>query len=287
MKFDSLQVPFGLQKKYLKFCGFWPTKSSTTAYFCYGVFVHFVLVDCLIVLQVLYLLKSKTFDDLTQVISITATDLLMFLKLANFLLKVEKVEELFKKIKEANGEFGEGKELKNMKFIDKICRSIWLQTFTISLLTSTMTPLTTSELSTKLWYPFNFENGGIVFWAIASYQIVNMCVFSGIDVILELLPTIFLGAVLDLLEQLTAKIEKLSENEMPDVAGSSGNAIKAKKTSEKLKNCVEFHLKILQIVKNVEEIFSPVLLAHAVTTCLILCTSAYKLSTVSLYTSPC
>jgi hypothetical protein len=162
---------------------------------------------------------------MTNVLNLTAMNFTMFLKIANFAVKVEKVEEIFESIEKANEEFGESKELKNMKFIDRICKLVWLQAF-LGCLFSIMVPITTSELANQLWYPFEFEKGGVVFWAIAVFQTVNICVVSGVDVVLEFIPTILSGAILDLLKQLTAKLKNLTDappSPLKTVATSSKN----------------------------------------------------------------
>jgi hypothetical protein len=258
--------------------------------------------------QIMFLLKSKSFEDLTMVISLTVTNVLMILRTLNFMVKVDKVEELFQTIEKVNHEFGEGRELNTMKFLDKICKSIWFEIFVLCF-SSILVPITTDELALKLWFPFEFEKGGLVFWIIAVVQMVVICTISGIDIIIEIWPTILIGAILDLMKKLTENVESLMECEPVDEEcteflgeakemGSSSQkktetlkkfTLKATKRSKlihkNLENCIEFHLKITDIKKKVEQIFSPTLLAHAVISTLILCSSVHKLSMVSSSTT--
>jgi hypothetical protein len=239
----------------------------------------------LILSQLVYLVKFRSFDDMTTVISLISTNFLLLLKSLNFVMNVEEIEDLFELVEEANKKFGEGKELKNMKFIDRILKCIWLQGFT-GCLFSIMVPITTSELANQLWYPFEFEKGGVVFWAIAVFQTVNICVVSGVDVVLEFVPTILSGAILDMLQQLSKQLEELTQKQpLPATETATSrktNEIRnSKRIAEKFKSCIMFHLKIMDIMKQLEGIFSSMYLTHAVVSTMILCTSAYKLSMVS------
>jgi hypothetical protein len=334
---EHLPKPFALQAKFLKLLGFWQTKSSTWAYFCYGVIVHFVFFECLVASQIMFLVKSKNLVDLTMVVSLAVTNLLMILRTLNFMTKVEKVEELFKTIEKVNQEFGKGRELRNMKFIDKIGRFIWLEMFVLSF-SSILALIMNNELAVKLWYPFEFEIGGLAFWIIAVLQTVLVCTVSGADTNVEILPTILIGGILDLTKKLAEDIESLTtvdnelfmlieetnetenleQNKRPilDLMKNLGENVeilteveakeiqnpeqikpeqpkmtreetmlklkaeRSKLLHKKLENCVEFHLKIMDIKRKVEGVFSPVLLAHAVISTLVLCTSVYKLSLV-------
>jgi hypothetical protein len=307
---EHLPKPFALQAKFLKLLGFWQTKSSTWAYFCYGVIVHFVFFECLVASQIMFLVKSKNLVDLTMVVSLAVTNLLMILRTLNFMKKVEKVEELFRTIEEVNQEFGEEEELKNMKFIDKIGKLIWLEMF-LFCFSSILVPIATNEHALQLWWPFEFDNGGLVFWVIAVLQTFLVCTISGADIVLEILPIILFGGILDLMKKLAEDIESLTtidneffvlieetnkmenpeQNKRPKRTWKETMLkLKVKRSKllhKKLENCVEFHLKIMDIKRKVEGVFSPVLLAHAVINTLVLCTSVHKLSLVSSATKCC
>jgi hypothetical protein len=273
IKLDGILSPFALQRKYLKLFGLWQIETSTWAYFFYGISVHILLIDFFVISQFLYLLKFNNFEDTTRVVSLAATNFLLVLRSSSFAHHVDEIDELFEEIERANKEFGEEKMSKHARLIDKFCKIVWAIAF-VGCSMSIIVPITTHELANHLWYPFDFNASETLFWITAIYQTLNTIIMSGLDIVIEFLPAMFLGFILDMVEKLAKRLETLKKQEKLEDGSREEN-------SEKLKTCIEYHLKIINITKKLQDIFSFVILFKAIVSALILCTSAYSLSMVS------
>lgn len=273
---DDILLPFSVPVKMLKVFGFWQNKSSTWAYFAFGIFMHIVFVDLYASLQFGYLFVFETFEDFINVMSLFPTCVALCFKSANLIGKIDEVEKLFEMLRvnlksdEINYDFK-----LQLKTVDKIFKYYWGSALITCALGASVI-FFQHELPYRMWFPYDHRNNELGFWLSATYQMIVSCSVCGVVVVIDMLPVIFMGYILAMLQQVCNRLESLKECE----AQSSGEV--GKKSNEKeFLLCILSQLTIMEVTRKVEDIFSTVLLAQGMMSSLILCTTAFALTIVS------
>lgn len=130
----------------LKVFGFWQTKDSTWAYFCYGVFMHLIVVDLFMILQFLYLFTFETLEDFANLMTMLPTYLMCVIKTFNLFYKMPKIYELFALIEQtyASG-LARRSNFGHVKHVYKIFIAFWTSAV-VSCLVGGVAPFKSREL---------------------------------------------------------------------------------------------------------------------------------------------
>jgi hypothetical protein len=122
-------------------------------------------------------------------------------------------------------------------------------------------------LTYKVWVPFEYENNVLMFFAMALYQYTQPLILSLIVVAIDFLPIHFLNMGSGFLDELIIFVNDID---------------RAKNKTEKLKECLEIHVRVRQFLRKIQALFRVNILAHAAISCIILCTTAYTISKVRI-----
>jgi 7tm Odorant receptor len=94
-----------------------------------------------------------------------------------------------------------------------------------------------------------------------------------IDALIQMFPAFFMSYVIAMLEQLKDKMQDLKSEK------AVANLSTAK--SAKLRKCIEFHLKIIEVTNRIEKIYKKFFLVRILMSILVFCTTAFSLTFIN------
>lgn len=281
MVFDIF-LPFRVPLKILKVFGIWQTKESSWTYLIYGIVMHLIFVDIYTLLQFGYLFTFETFEDFAVLMSVLPTYIAMLLKSLNFIMHIEEVKVLFDSVEAVlEKDPMTDKFKKRVENVDKVFRFFWASAVTTTVLGS-LIPIVTRKLAYRMWFPYDYKNNALLFWLSAGLQSFESITYCGLDMVLNMFPAFFMAYIISMLEHLCDRLDGLKKRKTLNADGSI-NQEERKNNSKEFLNCVKYHLRIIEITRSVEKIFSTVLFLQGLMSTLILCTTSYALTIVILF----
>lgn len=266
----------------LKPYGLWISWKSKFVFKVVGCSVRFLLIDLFLFLLLMYLPYITDILDFAISTSKLSTYIAFSAKAINVNCHVRDIKNLNQLITKELENFNQDAKFKNrIARVEKI-----LNLFTFAAVTSSsamgITPLFTHTLANRMWFPFDTKNP-INFWIAASYQFFAMVVGCRVDVMLEMIPVLYMIYVIAMLEQLCEKLENLKFSESGDKALNNFKEMSSQsdiKTRKKLKliKLMKSHQKLLEITHEIQKIFSFVFFIRIFMTTLVMCTSVYSVS---------
>jgi hypothetical protein len=157
-------------------------------------------------------------------------------------------------------------------------------------------PFVSHELPYKMWLPYDYLASQTRFTLTVIWQQSLAFVPFTASFIAEFYPAFFLNITAGAIEELGDRIEKIGKKKIgteESVAGTSKkieenimqteqiNRSVQRETTKELENCIEFHLKIKNVVKNINDIFGTVICIQGFSSSLTLCALCYALINVS------
>jgi hypothetical protein len=139
----------------------------------------------------------------------------------------------------------------------------------------------------QLWAPFDYETNFFWYLVMLIYQTYFALKISASTVNMDTLLYFFLNISAGLFDELNerilivdtelkAKLSKKNQHKFGRITFEHQI-----KLNDELTKCIEIHGRILKFIKNVQDIFSPVILVQAFVSSVILCTTSYTISMVS------
>lgn len=280
MDFDIF-LPFRIPVKNFKVIGFWQTSKSSWSYTAFGIIFHLIFVELFAVLLFGYLFIFEAFDDLIDLMSLLPTCIGLCFKSAGLIYHIDEIEELFEALQMnlVNKKFTE--TFKNhVRSLDKLFKAIWGPAL-ISCLLGSVSLFLHHKLPLRMWLPFDIANNAFGFWISAFYQIIVSSTMCGASIAIDMFPFFFMGYIIEMLQQLHVRLENLKNHEVPFLEKLIAKDRRNSTVSE-LKLCINYQVSILKITRKFERIFSKILLMQGLMATVILCTTAFTLSRVSV-----
>jgi hypothetical protein len=280
--------------------GIWQKKSSSWTYFCYGIVVHLIFIDLYFLLQFAYLFTFETFEDFALLMTMCPTCFAFAIQSLTLMSKIDEIEWILTEINQiAKEENFSEKFQKPLKLIDSIFKVFCTATF-LCCTFGLGIPFINHELPYKMWFPFDYKNNELLFWLSVIYQGIDSMCFSIIDIVLDVMPAMFMCYIIGMLEELCDRLESMTIRDKDGksktesfyrskqkIASTSKDSegprsdSEAKNRQEFLK-CLKLHSKILEISMKVEKLFSIVIMVQGMAMTLVVCTTMYALTVVSL-----
>lgn len=281
--FDPFK-PIKFPIKILKVLGMYQKSNSSWLYRFYGFLMHFVAVELYFVWQWVYLVwMIDNVEELSDLLSLLITHFGMFFKLINFMYKIEKFEALLRMFDElfkfsASEDDRERTKLrKQTKSVQNLFKAFWMSgLFAVS--SAACLPFFYSKehrLPYNMWFPVDYKKSRNWFYALTLYQISQGYSFCCVVVSLDMLPVFFMSAANGLLEELSERLERIGSDR-------ENNPKNDQKDLNELLKCIEIHLKIKHFTKATGEMFSTTILIQGLLSSILLCSTAFSLSLVSL-----
>lgn len=132
-----------------------------------------------------------------------------------------------------------------------------------------------------MWMPFDYRYNVYGFIAITCIEYLNPLIYTGVFCSLDLLPLYFFSLSVGFLEELSDRISKIDtklqfkEGKFIDEVIRHDHAL-----DYELLNCIEIHLKIRRLIANSQKIFQVYIGLQAISSSIILCTTAVSLTMV-------
>lgn len=123
----------------------------------------------------------------------------------------------------------------------------------------------------KNWFPLDHKNNDFIYWGLVVYQYVLSLYGSVLNYSLDLITIIFVSFLSTTQEELSKEISTL--NTTP----AAGDLLK------RLENCIECHKRVQSFTKEMSKNLSLTFLIQAYLSSVILCTSAFMITTVNIF----
>lgn len=279
-------LPFRIPLRALKAFGLWRSKKSREAFPIYGILLHIFLTELFLVFQILFLFKMKTFHDFTRIVTVLPVSMMITLRSWNFYYKSSEIEALFEEIHEI---LNDDQTIMKLNFknrlekTDKVFK--FLLAFAVICSVSTIfVPFVYHELPMRMWFPFTYESNNGMFWAGAIYQVVCAFYTAVLDVVLNVFSFVSMMCIVEMLEKLNEKIDRLKKQKTLNPDGSI-NILKKISNTEKLVDCIKYHQKIIEATKKVQSLFSFTFLSSGLQSTLVICMTSFILTNVRTLTS--
>jgi hypothetical protein len=278
---QNLFKPFKLAFTIMKYVGMWHDGKRSWTYTILGHFAIFFFVKSLTIQGFMYMLEAPSWEDFIEISGLLATNLALTFKFWNFYFKLNKILESIDTLT-ALLAFSADESWKSRDHLMsriateiKIHKVFWFTAWTTCFL-SCLNPFTLHELPYKAWFPFDTTSSEVNFWAASVYVMIIAFPLSISDITLDMIPVIFLTFAIGLVEELAEKLAQIVD----EVKTSKASSNEDQEIEKKMVKCIEIHMQIKKFVKEIEDNFSLAIFLQGVISSVILCASAFALSTV-------
>lgn len=221
------------------------------------------------------MLETGDVKEISDVLNVFLTVFGVVFKVIWFKRKLRKVEEMKLSIAEVLNFQATTKRIKlkaSVKQITKVNKFFLCSAFVACSAAILQFCFTNSNkrLPYETWFYFDFKSNDTLLWCLAAYQYAVSIYGAFCNYSFDIIPIILICLA-------TAAFEELSE-----AISSLPNQGKNFENSGKLEDCVKQHIKIKAFVKEISDQLSFFFLLQAFLSAVILCTSAFLLTTVIL-----
>lgn len=286
MDFESLsafKIPFFLLKK----LGMWQDKSSSRSYRVYGLLLILVFIFipyCCHTVYVFNLIKFGTSSvELSYGLSFLFTFYAGLLKSFCFIYKLDNIHEVLGELKilmmfsssvlvHRRPQFK-----KNVQRVVRIIKIYYASAF-LSVSANTFASLVhykARSLPIETWIFWDYKSSDEVFWAVSAFQFFMSSVGITLNYSFDVVPIVFMSLTSSLLEELSTEFSTI-ESENGEGRREDADRLK------KLKHGVERHIKIRSVAYGISKHLSFAALIQTFLSTIILCTSAFLLTTVCI-----
>ncbi|KAG5683517.1 hypothetical protein PVAND_012791 [Polypedilum vanderplanki] len=287
---DEIYFIFQTPVRILKFFGLWINKKSSIFYKVYGILVHLLFFEIYGFFMTMYLTKSHGLAIYAEVMSLLPAYFSCAIKTINFMTRVDEIEELFMMIKNCAKDFEiDRKFRKDLIEVNWMYKAFWGGA-TFSVLLTIVSTLLSQTISVRMWFPFEVDTP-FRFWIVVIIQNLNSLSYTAVNMAVVIFPVFFMCYIAGLFELLCKQLESLKEQsslklsvmQKPKIPNQTVVIVKPKEPTnrEKLLKCIEIHLKIIELVRKVQKLFSTVIFIEGLISTFVLCTTSFLLTIIS------
>lgn len=274
---------FGVLIKILKIGGSWPDKNFARYQIFLAAIVHFLLLDLATVLTFVKVISSGGLEDMSEAVNMFLTYFMVLVKSINVIWKINDILELFETIESLMSRMEIDKDPKfeaQLRKTQKIFK-VYYGTAIVSVFFSVIQPFFTGTLAVKMWFPYDAEGDMISLYLTAVFQMFSSIHNCSVCIALDMLPVYFMSYAVGLIDVLCCNLENIGSHN-PNDKLHGRFAFDQGKNTQILIKLVEVHIRIKRIIFNIQDIFSSVLMAQGIMSVIILCTTSFSMSVVSL-----
>lgn len=287
--------------KSLKLFGIWIDGDLPNLRNVVLILYHLLFSFTIVVFEVLYIVKTEIIiiEGIIDVAALMPSIVAAFFRIIYFIHKKKEFVKLLSLLEDLvefqswieNSDTNLTKRsdqiIKILKFYAGMAVTTWAFFTVISFLNT--------ELSWKMWLPFDYSKNQFTFLLTLIWQQSMIFIPFTVSFFLEVMPSILLNFTVGLTEELGSRIEKIGWEvtekkkivKFESSAAETNQAIKIveikeEKALKELLVCIEIQLKIKNIVDGISDIFGKVIWMQGFLSTVILCTTSYALTVVSL-----
>jgi hypothetical protein len=271
--FDNL-MPFELPLNILRGVGMWLTKDSSWQYIIFSLLMHFIFIDGLIVLQLLYFLQAQTFIDFSMLFCVLPSCIGAWFESYAYQINKGKLFGIMDLIRECIDEFGlSDHSRRRLMKIDKIFKTL-LANMLFTVITHVIFTTIQHEIMAKIWIPFDVTEG-YNFYLVITYQTGALTFYTLVSLCYDLIPAIFMVYLVGMLEQLCERFENLKHDTI--TKGDEPSSSRKNGNRPELIKCINYQLKIRDIVNELNSTFSVLFLIRGLFSMVIFCTNIFTM----------
>lgn len=279
MDFDHIKA-FKIPLSFLKNLGMWQERSSSRFYRAYGAFIHVFFLELTTILHTVHLIDmimSGTVNEFSDALNILFSMYSTLMKSYWFLWNFQTIKSTMKSLESLIkfSSFGKREQrftlenhLRRMTRVSKIYFASAYTTISSSVIIS-LVNFEHRRLPYESWVYWDYKQIDVLFWLLWIHQLIMSFIFATLNISIDVIPIIFITFVLAIVEELLMEIESLS------VEVHESNLTK-------LQLCIECHIKIKELSEEISRHLSFPFFLQAFMSAVILCTSAYLLTSVSI-----
>lgn len=201
-----------VQLFFFRVTGLWPHEDSGRLYYYFGVVFQFIFSFAYTIFMLINLFMLDNVVEITANLYMALTELALFVKIANFFVRIDAMQEMFRSIQSFQLDSIEEEHLINrrLKFFLKIsiyyygCANMAVVTSMISTLLSTEV-----KLPFYGWYVVDWRENRQHYWAVFAYQIIGMYITANLNITIELFPMLLMYMASVQMEILGRRMRKI------------------------------------------------------------------------------
>lgn len=266
---------FGAARKLLEVFGFWRQKNSSKWKLHGCVLLHLLFIDISLLLQLVYIFKLNDVAGVSHLLQMSLTFLALFLKSINFVWRFNRIAKLENslgdliRLNTCEWQFRSEHLDPHVKRVARIFNILWYSSLASIVLGAVAIVYNRSErqLMDKMWIPFDYQSSESRFLFVAFYQVFGAMYACSVNSACDIYPIFHLCVLKTVVDDLGSQLNNVA-------------------THDDLRRLVQMHRKVKECSVDIQNIFSPVILAQGVCSSIIFCTTAFSLSTVSTIKMP-
>ncbi|CRK88698.1 CLUMA_CG002438, isoform A [Clunio marinus] len=133
------------------------------------------------------------------------------------------------------------------------------------------------------WSPFNHEQNIFGFVIVTIYETLAAAVYCGEHIAGDILPVYFFNVSSGLLQELNKRVTNIGKKRQRSMKSKK---VKQDENFLELLKCIEIHSKVKSLLHEIENIFSIMVLIPFVVGGIIMCTTGFTLSKISMMEEP-
>lgn len=274
---SAFNVPLFL----LNAIGMWQHRTSSRSYRIYGLLMHLTFIEFFSFFQTIHvidLFKNGSTIEVADALTILFTYYSMMIKSCWFIAKVEKIQAMIINTRallkfSSFGRVGNRPKLKaKIIWISRISNIYYGCSYLAVTVASLVSIIKYKERSLPYdtWLIWDYKKIDGMYWTLQLQQYLMAMYGVSIGCSYDILTVAFLGYISVMLEEVSMEIDSFRF--------WFGN----KRMLEKLEKCIECHIQIKNFTNDVTEHISFLVFVQAIMSCVILCTSAFLLTSVNL-----
>lgn len=286
MDFDFF-APFAIPCFFLQRFGLWQDKDSRRTYRAYGILLHVLIIEVFVFCHTVHsinMFAHGSIMELSDALSFLFTLYAVAFKSIWFWLNVDKIKEMMDSLKtllelSSFDLADKGSHIKAHSIqISKIMKRFYGLTFiaitAVALLT--LFRYKDKRLLFETWFFLDHNGSDGVHLLLVVYQCIEAFYGTAINYSFDLIPVIFISFISTMLDELSLKISLIgSQIKLQEMENDY------ERDDANLKKCIEFHIKIQNLASKVSKHLSFAFLVQAFMSTVILCSSAFMLTTVT------
>jgi hypothetical protein len=271
---QELMFHFDLPLRYLRYFGLWQRENSSKSTKFWGFVSTSVFVALTFALPIVNLANADKYyiDAVSFILIFLGGNLkiaVLFSRMEKFVKMIDSLKDLLE-FSKFDLDLDRMKLKKHGRFMARLFMG-FLGTLIFIGMTDLSKPLLENRLPFKTWIPYNQKiDDPRKLWALSLLQVFAIMVTDAVAVSLEMLPVLCMGIASVMLDELSFRMLKLSENQTTD-----------EEDHKELVKCIETHQRISHFVRSIEELFSVTIFIQGFFFSAYICVSIFILSLVS------
>jgi hypothetical protein len=288
MSFNHVKY-FDLPVMVLKFIGLWfeNNTSKRNKIFAFMIHVFFVEYNTFaFFVQTIKMLTNGTVIQLSDALGVFLALISATSRSIWFVARLENIKKVFLEFEE----FIKFTEMDNdrerlqleahMNYAMRLLKIFFLCAFASNAIAGMMSLLNYGNrvLPYETWFIFDYKHNDVLFWILTFHQVGSASFVSAINGEIDGISMVFIAFTAGIIDELATKMSSIQK-----ANGTSGNTDDQENVYEKLRKCVEVHKSIKNFTEIIATNLSFPFLVQTCVTSLIMCTSAYLLTTVCVF----